>query len=111
MGQGTRPLPRPGPVTYRRVILGVLGVVAAVARLWLGLPNAFGVLMLVAVVGLPLGAAFLAADCIPLRKWHAQASGVALIGLPAALLLPVWGWIIALAVAGAQVAAWGLSRR
>lgn len=97
-------------MTYRRVILGVLAVADVVARLWLGLPEAFGVLMLVAVISLPLGGAFLAADCIPLRKWHALASGVALIGLPAALLLPVWGWIIALLVAAAQAAAWALSR-
>ena len=97
-------------MTYRRVILGVLAVLDVVARLLLGLPEAFGVLMLVAVIALPLGGAFLAADCIPLRKWHALASGVALIGLPAALLLPVWGWIIALLVAAAQIAAWTLSR-
>lgn len=98
-------------MTYRRVILGVLAVLDVVARLWLGLPEAFGVLMLVAVIVLPLGGAFLAADCIPLRKWHALASGAALVGLPAALLLPVWGWIIALLVAAAQVAAWAISRR
>jgi hypothetical protein len=98
-------------VTYRRVILAVLAVADVIARLWLGLPEAFGVLMLVAVISLPLGGAFLAADCIPMKKWHALASGVALVGLPAALLLPIWGWVIALAVAAAQVAAWVLSRR
>lgn len=98
-------------MTYRRVILGVLAVLDVVARLWLGLPEAFGVLMLVAVIALPLGGAFLAADCIPLRKWHALASGAALVGLPAALLLPIWGWIIALLVAAAQLGAWTLSRR
>ena len=97
-------------MTYRRVILGLLAVADVVARLWLGLPNAFGVLMIVAVIALPLGAAFLAADCIPLRPWHAVASAVALVGLPAALLLPVWGWVIALLVAAAQPAAWALSR-
>ncbi len=98
-------------MTYRRVILAVLAVADVIARLWLGLPEAFGVLMLVAVISLPLGGAFLAADCIPMKKWHALASGVALVGLPAALLLPIWGWVIALAVAAAQVAAWVLSRR
>jgi len=98
-------------VTYRRVILAVLAVADVIARLWLGLPEAFGILMIVAVIALPLGGAFLAADCIPMRKWHALASGVALVGLPAALLLPVWGWIIALAVAAAQVVAWALSRQ
>lgn len=97
-------------MTYRRVILGVLAVADVIARLWLGLPNAFGVLMIVAVIALPLGAAFLAADCIPMRKWHALASGVALVGLPMALLVPTWGWIAALVVAVAQGAAWALSR-
>lgn len=98
-------------MTYRRVILGLLGLVAAVARLWLGLPEAFGVLMIVAVVGVPLSAAFLAADCIPLRRGHAIASGVALVGLPMALLVPVWGWIAALVVVAAQAVAWVTSRR
>ncbi|MBL6633675.1 MAG: hypothetical protein ISP32_04675 [Thermoleophilia bacterium] len=98
-------------MTYRRVILAVLGLADAVARLWLGLPEAFGVLMLVAVVGVPLSAAFLAADCIPLRRGHAVASGVALVGLPMALLIPVWGWIAALVVVAAQAVAWVTSRR
>lgn len=97
-------------MTYRRVILGLLGLASAVARLWLGLPEAFGVLMIVAVVGVPLSAAFLAADCIPLRRSHAIASGVALVGLPMALLVPVWGWIAALVVVLAQAAAWATSR-
>lgn len=98
-------------MTYRRVILAVLGLADAVARLWLGLPEAFGVLMLVAVVGVPLSAAFLAADCIPPRRGHAVASGVALVGLPVALLIPVWGWIAALVVVAAQAVAWVTSRR
>jgi hypothetical protein len=98
-------------VTYRRVILSVLGAADVVARLALGLPEAFGVLSLVALVGIPVSAAFLAADCIPLRRWHAMASGVALVGLPLALVIPTWGWTIAALVVAAQVAAWGLSRR
>lgn len=98
-------------MTYRRVILAVLGVADVVARLALGLPEAFGVLSLVALVGIPVSAAFLAADCIPMRRWHAMASGVGLVGLPLALVIPTWGWIIAALVVVAQVAAWGLSRR
>ncbi len=98
-------------MTYRRVILAVLGIADVVARLVLGLPAAFGVLMMVAIVGVPLGAAFLAADCIPLRRGHAIASAVALVGLPLALLVPVWGWVAAAAVVAAQVAAWAGSRR
>ena len=72
---------------------------------------AFGVLMMVAIIGVPLAAAFLAADCIPLRRGHAIASAVALVGLPLALLVPVWGWVAAAAVVAAQVAAWAGSRR
>jgi len=98
-------------VTYRRVILAVLGIADVVARLVLGLPAAFGVLMMVAIIGVPLAAAFLAADCIPLRRGHAIASAVALVGLPLALLVPVWGWVAAAAVVAAQVAAWAGSRR
>jgi len=98
-------------VTYRRVILAVLGIADVVARLVLGLPAAFGVLMMVAIIGVPLAAAFLAADCIPLRRGHAIASSVALVGLPLALLVPVWGWVAAAAVVAAQVAAWAGSRR
>jgi hypothetical protein len=98
-------------VTYRRVILAVLGIADVVARLVLGLPAAFGVLMMVAIIGVPLAAAFLAADCIPLRRGHAVASAVALVGLPLALLVPVWGWVAAAAVVAAQVAAWAGSRR
>lgn len=98
-------------MTYRRVILGVLGMADVVARLGLGLPGAFGVLSLVALVSLPLAAAFLAADCIPMKRDHAVASGIALVGLPAALLFPVWGWIAALVVVAAQVVAWVTSRR
>jgi len=98
-------------VTYRRVILAVLGIADVVARLVLGLPAAFGVLMMVAIIGVPLAAAFLAADCIPLRRGHAIASAVALVGLPLALLVPVWGWVAAAAVVAAQVAAWAGLRR
>lgn len=98
-------------MTYRRVILAVLGMAAVVGRLWLGLPEAFGVLMIVAVISLPLAAAFLAADCIPMRRDDAIASGVALVGLPMALLIPVWGWIAALVVVLAQAVAWATSRR
>jgi len=98
-------------VTYRRVILLVLAVADVVARLVLGLPAAFGVLMIVTLIGIPLSAAFLAADLIPVRRVHAIASGVALVGLPLALIIPTWGWIIALAVAGAQVTAWAAGRR
>ncbi len=98
-------------MTYRRVILAVLGIADVVARLVLGLPAAFGVLMMVAIIGVPLAAAFLAADCIPLRRGHAIASAVALVGLPLALLVPVWGWVAAAAVVAAQVAAWAGSRR
>lgn len=98
-------------MTYRRVILGVLGVADVVARLALGLPGAFPVLMIIALIGVPLSAAFLAADCIPLRRAHALASGVALVGLPLALLIPVWGWLFAIAVALAQAAAWAAGRR
>jgi hypothetical protein len=98
-------------MTYRRVILAVLGIADVVARLVLGLPAAFGVLMMVAIIGVPLAAAFLAADCIPLRRGHAVASAVALVGLPLALLVPVWGWVAAAAVVAAQVAAWAGSRR
>jgi hypothetical protein len=98
-------------VTYRRVILAVLGIADVVARLVLGLPAAFGVLMMVAIIGVPLAAAFLAADCIPLRRGHAIASAVALVGLPLALLVPVWGWVAAAAVVAAQVAVWAGSRR
>jgi hypothetical protein len=98
-------------VTYRRVILAVLGLASAAARLALGLPEAFGVLMIVAVIGVPLSAAFLAADCIPMRRDHAIASGIALVGLPMALLVPVWGWIAALVVVAAQVVAWVTARR
>lgn len=98
-------------MTYRRVILAVLGIADVVARLVLGLPAAFGVLMMVAIIGVPLAAAFLAADCIPLRRGHAIASAVALVGLPMALLVPVWGWVAAAAVVAAQVAAWAGSRR
>ena len=98
-------------MTYRRVILGVLGVADVVARLALGLPGAFPVLMIIALIGVPLSAAFLAADCIPLRRAHALASGVALVGLPLPLLIPVWGWLFAIAVALAQAAAWAAGRR
>ncbi|MFM8828313.1 MAG: hypothetical protein ACKORG_04030 [Actinomycetota bacterium] len=98
-------------MTYRRVILAVLGIADVVARLVLGLPGAFPILMMVALIGVPLSAAFLAADCIPLRRAHAVASGVALVGLPLALVIPVWGWIFALAVVLAQVAAWAAGRR
>lgn len=98
-------------MTYRRVIIAVLGIADVVARLVLGLPAAFGVLMMVAIIGVPLAAAFLAADCIPLRRGHAIASAVALVGLPLALLVPVWGWVAAAAVVAAQVAAWAGSRR
>ena len=98
-------------MTYRRVILLVLAVADVVARLVLGLPAAFGVLMIVTLIGIPLSAAFLAADLIPVRRTHAIASGMALVGLPLALIVPTWGWIIALAVAGAQVAAWVASRQ
>ena len=98
-------------MTYRRVILAVLGIADVVARLVLGLPAAFGVLMMVAIIGVPLAAAFLAADCIPLRRGHAIASAVALVGLPLALLVPVWGWVAAAAVVAAQVAVWAGSRR
>lgn len=98
-------------MTYRRVILALLGIADVVARLVLGLPAAFGVLMMVAIIGVPLAAAFLAADCIPLRRGHAIASAVALVGLPLALLVPVWGWVAAAAVVAAQVAAWAGSRR
>ena len=98
-------------MTYRRVILAVLGIADVVARLVLGLPAAFGVLMMVAIIGVPLAAAFLAADCIPLRRGHAIASAVALVGLPLALLVPVWGGVAAAAVVAAQVAAWAGSRR
>lgn len=98
-------------MTYRRVILAVLGIADVVARLVLGLPAAFGVLMMVAIIGVPLAAAFLAADCIPRRRGHAIASAVALVGLPLALLVPVWGWVAAAAVVAAQVAAWAGSRR
>ncbi len=98
-------------MTYRRVILAVLGAADVVARLALGLPEAFGVLSLVALVGIPVSAAFLAADCIPMRRWHAMASGAALVGLPLALVIPTWGWIIAALVVVAQVAALGVSRR
>lgn len=98
-------------MTYRRVILGVLGVADVIARLALGLPEAFGVLSLVALVGIPVSAAFLAADCIPLRRWHAMASGTALVGLPLALVIPTWGWVIAALVVAAQIGAWTASRR
>ena len=98
-------------MTYRRVILAVLGIADVVARLVLGLPAAFGVLMMVAIIGVPLAAAFLAADCIPLRRGHAIASAVALVGQPLALLVPVWGWVAAAAVVAAQVAAWAGLRR
>ena len=98
-------------MTYRRIILGVLGTVDVIARLWLGLPGAFPVLMMVALIGVPLSAAFVAADCIPLRRAHAIASGVALVGLPLALVIPVWGWVVALAVVLAQAAAWAAGRR
>ena len=98
-------------MTYRRVILLVLAVADVVARLVLGLPAAFGVLMIVTLIGIPLSAAFLAADLIPVRRGHAIASGVALVGLPLALIIPTWGWIIALAVAGAQAAAWAAGRQ
>jgi len=98
-------------VTYRRIILAVLGIADVVARLALGLPGAFPILMMVALLGVPLSAAFLAADCIPLRRAHAVASGVALVGLPLALVIPVWGWIFALAVVLAQAAAWAAGRR
>lgn len=98
-------------MTYRRIILGVMGTVDVIARLWLGLPGAFPVLMMVALIGVPLSAAFVAADCIPLRRAHAIASGVALVGLPLALVIPVWGWVFALAVVLAQAAAWAAGRR
>lgn len=98
-------------MTYRRVILAVLGIVDVVARLALGLPGAFPILMLVAIIALPLAAAFLAADCIPMRRDHAIASGVALVGLPMALLVPVWGWIAALVVVAAQAVAWATGRQ
>ena len=98
-------------MTYRRIILGVLGTVDVIARLWLGLPGAFPVLMMVALIGVPLSAAFVAADCIPLRRAHAIASGVALVGLPLAVVIPVWGWVFALAVVLAQAAAWAAGRR
>jgi len=39
------------------------------------------------------------------------ASGVALVGLPLALVIPVWGWVFALAVVLAQAAAWAAGRR
>ncbi|MBM3635239.1 MAG: hypothetical protein FJW99_08185 [Actinobacteria bacterium] len=67
--------------------------------------------MMVALIGVPLSAAFLAAGCIPLRRAHAVVSGVALVGLPLGLMIPVWGWIVALVVVLAQVAARGAGQR
>lgn len=89
----------------RRIILGVLALAVIVARLALGLPAAFPVLGLVAIVAIPLCLAFMVADAIPWRRDPFVASAVGLVGLPLALLIPVWGWIAAVVVIAAQVIA------
>lgn len=98
-------------MTYRRIILAVLAIADVVARLVLGLPQAFGVMALVALVGIPLSLAFLAADCVPMRRWHAVASGAALVGLPLALLIPTWGWMLTAAAGVAQAFPWAMTAR
>ena len=90
----------------RRAIIAALAVAALVGRLVLGLPTAFPVLGLVAIVGVPVCLAFMVADAIPWRRDSFIASTAGLVGLPVALLLPVWGWTATIVVIAAQALAW-----
>ena len=91
----------------RRIILAVVALADVVARLVLGLPSAFAVLGMVAMISIPMCLAFMVADAVPWRRDQFIASTVGLIGLPMALLVPQWGWLGAIAVILAQALAWG----
>ena len=86
----------------RRIVLLVLAVGDLVARFVLGLPGAFAVLGTVAIIGIPMCLAFM----VPWQRDQFIASAVALVGLPMVLLIPVWGWVAAIAVIIAQIMAW-----
>lgn len=90
----------------RRIVLLVLAVGDLVARFVLGLPGAFAVLGTVAIIGIPMCMAFMVADAVPWQRGQFIASAVALVGFPMVLLIPVWGWVAAIAVIIAQVMAW-----
>lgn len=90
----------------RRIILIVVALADVLARLVLGLPGAFAVLGLVAIVGIPMCLAFMVADAVPWHRDQFIASAVGLVGLPVALLVPQWGWVAAIAVIAAQAIAW-----
>jgi len=94
-------------VRSRRIILAVVALADVVARLVLGLPSAFAVLGIVAIISIPMCLAFMVADAVPWRRDQFIASAVGLVGLPVALLVPQWGWVAAIAVIAAQVLAWG----
>ena len=87
----------------RRIILAVVALADVLARLVLGLPGAFAVLGLVAIVSIPMCLAFMVADAVPWQRDQFIASAV---GLPVALLVPQWGWVAAIAVIAAQAIAW-----
>ena len=93
----------------RRIVLLVLAIGDLVARFVLGLPGAFAVLGTVAIIGIPMCLAFMVADAVPWQRDQFIASAVALVGLPMVLLIPVWGWIAAIAVIIAQIIAIGRS--
>jgi hypothetical protein len=93
----------------RRIVLLVLAIGDLVARFVLGLPGAFAVLGTVAIIGIPMCLAFMVADAVPWQRDQFIASAVALVGLPMVLLIPVWGWIAAIAVIIAQIIALGRS--
>ena len=90
----------------RRIVLLVLAVGDLVAWFVLGLPGAFAVLGTVAIIGIPMCLAFMVADAVPWQRDQFIASAVALVGLPMVLLIPVWGWVAAIAVIIAQIMAW-----
>ena len=90
----------------RRIILAVVALADVLARLVLGLPGAFAVLGLVAIVSIPMCLAFMVADAVPWQRDQFIASAVGLVGLPVALLVPRWGWVAAIAVIAAQAIAW-----
>ena len=90
----------------RRIILAVVALADVLARLVLGLPGAFAVLGLVAIVSIPMCLAFMVADAVPWQRGQFIASAVGLVGLPVALLVPQWGWVAAIAVIAAQAIAW-----
>ena len=80
----------------------VLAAADLVARLALGLPGAFPVLGIVAIVGLPMCLAFMVADAVPWRRDAFIASLLGAVGLPLALQ-PTWGWVGVVVALLAQV--------